>query len=197
MITLVLTYAHWYPDQPFCPWLLGTEFVEHFFGLARMILPNFAYGEFLKLVWHVMVKQWILLSGNFQEGQEKDSTAGYILDFDLSPLTPADCLLATVQLTDLELNKLVELGYLEAKKICVGILKLPVTSLHCGLSLVALGAVAQYQAKKTASSEDSDSSSDSDDGDDEDESDAESLDSLGHLCEDFSVASAAHHTARY
>ncbi|KAJ7865861.1 hypothetical protein B0H14DRAFT_2275952, partial [Mycena olivaceomarginata] len=53
LILLVIIYARRYPDQPFCPWLLGTEFVEHFFGLARMMLPNFTYAEFLKLVQHV------------------------------------------------------------------------------------------------------------------------------------------------
>jgi hypothetical protein len=34
LLLLVIAYARFYPDQPFCPWLLGTEFVEHFFGLA-------------------------------------------------------------------------------------------------------------------------------------------------------------------
>ena len=30
LILLILAYAKFYPDQPFCPWLFGTEFVEHF-----------------------------------------------------------------------------------------------------------------------------------------------------------------------
>lgn len=57
LILLALAYTEYYPNQPFCPWLLGTEFVEHFFGLARMILPNFSYLELLKMVQHIMVHQ--------------------------------------------------------------------------------------------------------------------------------------------
>ncbi|KAJ7026886.1 hypothetical protein C8F04DRAFT_1296018 [Mycena alexandri] len=41
LLLLVIIYAGRYLNQPFCPWLHGTEFVEHFFGLARMMLPNF------------------------------------------------------------------------------------------------------------------------------------------------------------
>ncbi|KAK7037150.1 hypothetical protein R3P38DRAFT_2471750, partial [Favolaschia claudopus] len=48
MLLLIIIYARRYPNQPFCPWLLGTEFVEHFFGLARMMLPNFTWAEFIK-----------------------------------------------------------------------------------------------------------------------------------------------------
>ncbi|KAG1894525.1 uncharacterized protein F5891DRAFT_897860, partial [Suillus fuscotomentosus] len=45
LVLLALIFTKEYPDQPFCPWLLGTEFVEHFFGLARMLSPDFAYAE--------------------------------------------------------------------------------------------------------------------------------------------------------
>lgn len=34
LILLAIAYSQHYLKQPFCPWLLGTEFVEHFFGLA-------------------------------------------------------------------------------------------------------------------------------------------------------------------
>jgi len=192
MLILVLTYARWYPDQPFCPWLLGTEFVEHFFGLARMILPNFGYAEFLKLVRHVMVRQQILLTGDFQEGREKHSAAGYILDFDSSPLTAEDRRLATVKLTDLDLNSIVELGYTEAKKICIEILKISIPSLERGLSLVALG-MPQHSTKRKAPS---DEDSDSDSSDEVDFSDEEDI-SDSHPSDDSAVASATYHTARY
>ncbi|KDQ54447.1 hypothetical protein JAAARDRAFT_114803, partial [Jaapia argillacea MUCL 33604] len=66
LLLLVLAYARYYPNQPFCPWLLGTELIEHFFGLARMLLPNFTYAELLKLVKHVMLRQRILISSSFK-----------------------------------------------------------------------------------------------------------------------------------
>ncbi|KAJ7836006.1 hypothetical protein B0H13DRAFT_1913303 [Mycena leptocephala] len=94
LLLLVIIYARRYPGQPFCPWLLGTEFVEHFFGLAQMMLPNFTWAEFIKLVQHVMVRQRILLSGSFKEKRERNARVGYVLDFDASPLTAEDRKLA-------------------------------------------------------------------------------------------------------
>ena len=129
LVLLVIAFARYYPEQPFCPWLLGTEFVEHFFGQARMILPNFTYAELLKMVQHIMVRQRILLSGNFQENREKRSGTGYILDFDATPLTPEDYRLAVVDLTTQDINGLVELGYKEAELICRDLLKIPVPRL--------------------------------------------------------------------
>ncbi|KAJ7191258.1 hypothetical protein GGX14DRAFT_600970 [Mycena pura] len=87
LLLLVIIYTRYYPDQPFCPWLLLTDFVEHFFGLARMMLLNFTYAEFLKIVQHVMVRQRILLSSSFKERRERKAGLGYVLDFDATPLT--------------------------------------------------------------------------------------------------------------
>jgi hypothetical protein len=77
LVLLVIVCARYYPDQPFCPWLLGTKFVEHFFGQARMILPNFTYAELLKMIQHIVVRQRILLSGHFKKNREKQSGVGY------------------------------------------------------------------------------------------------------------------------
>ena len=126
---LVIAYARYYPDQPFCPWLPGTEFVKHFFGQARMILPNFTYAELLKMVQHIMVRQRILLSENFKENREKESGVGYILDFDATPLSPESYQLAVVDLTTQDIHNLVELGYKEAEMICRDLLKIVVPRL--------------------------------------------------------------------
>jgi len=61
LILLVIAYAKHYPDHPFRPWLMGTEFIEHFFGLARSLLPDLAYNELLKMVKHIMLRQKLLL----------------------------------------------------------------------------------------------------------------------------------------
>lgn len=82
LVLLALIFTKEYPDQPFYPWLLGTEFVEHFFGLARMLLPDFAYAKLVKIVQHVMVRQRLLLTHTYKEKREKDSRAGYILHVD-------------------------------------------------------------------------------------------------------------------
>lgn len=129
LVLLVLAYDRFYPDQPFCPWLLGTEFVEHFFGLARTLLPNFTYAELLKLVKHVMLRQTILLSGKITAKKERTSRAGYVLDYDPSPLTPDELKNARVRMPESLLNQLVELAYKEATQIAKQLLRMPLPTL--------------------------------------------------------------------
>lgn len=65
LIALLIIYAEVYPDPPFCPWIFGTAFVEHFFGVARTLLPDFTYAQLLHLVKHVQLQQQLRLSGKF------------------------------------------------------------------------------------------------------------------------------------
>lgn len=125
LVLLVLAYDHFYPTQPFCPWLLGTEFVEHFFGLARTLLPNFTYAELLKLVKHVMLRQTILLSGKLTAKKERTTRAGYVLDYDPSVLTPDELKKARVRMPKTLLDQLVELAYKEAAQILKQLLRIP------------------------------------------------------------------------
>ncbi|KAG1846967.1 hypothetical protein C8R48DRAFT_765007 [Suillus tomentosus] len=88
LILLVLAYARFYPDQPFCIWMFGTHFVEHFFGISQKLLPNYAYTKLLKIVQHIMLRQRLLMSGQFNEKREKLSQVGYIIEYSSSPLSP-------------------------------------------------------------------------------------------------------------
>ncbi|KAJ7430573.1 hypothetical protein B0H11DRAFT_1942811 [Mycena galericulata] len=190
LLLLVIIYTRYYPDQPFCPWLLGTEFVEHFFGLARMMLPDFTYAEFLKIVQHVMVRQRILLSGSFREKRERKAGLGYVLDFDASPLTAEDLKLAKIRVTDADMNSLVELAFKEAKLICTQLLHIPAPTLTLQkpLSLTPLG----VPPAKTKFPQDDEISEDSDlDSDPDCDIDVE----VGST--PVSVKSAARHAARY
>ncbi|KAJ7816595.1 hypothetical protein B0H14DRAFT_3743669 [Mycena olivaceomarginata] len=166
LLLLVVIYSRHYPGQPFCPWLLGTEFVEHFFGLARMMLPNFTWAEFIKLVQHVMIRQRILLSGKFKEKRDRKARVGYVLDFDATPLTPEDLKLAKVTLTDVEMNSLVDLAFLEACAICTQILHIPAPkpTTQKPLTLTPLGIPPPHTR---VSPDDSDSDDDGVDPDDE------------------------------
>jgi hypothetical protein len=78
------------------------------------------------MVQHIMACQRILLSGKFHEEREKSSGVGYILDFDASPLTPADYRLAIANLTTQDINGLVELAFHEAELISKELLKISV-----------------------------------------------------------------------
>ncbi|KAJ7136427.1 hypothetical protein C8R43DRAFT_1089454 [Mycena crocata] len=154
---------------PFCPWLLGTEFVEHFFGLARMMLPNFTYAEFLKMVQHMEVRQRILLSGRFKEKRERNAGVGYVLDFDASPLTAEDRKLAEVKLTDSDINALVELAFEEASLICTQLLHIPAPKPTNAkpLRLAALGAAMRTGKQSAPGDSDPESDFDPDEEDDE------------------------------
>jgi len=141
MILLVLAYAKFYSDCPFCPWLFGTEFVKHFFGLTRMLLPDFTYAKLVKMTQNMMVHQRLLLMDNFREKREKASAAGYVMEYDPSPLTPDETQYAHVSLTPQDLNLLVELSFHEASQICKQILHLHVPNLSVQqLRLMAVGA---------------------------------------------------------
>ncbi|TFY51504.1 hypothetical protein EVG20_g10971 [Dentipellis fragilis] len=129
MISLILVYGEHYPDIPFCPWLLGTAYVEHFFGLARMMLPDFTYSQFLSIVKHVMIRQCILLNELFNMTLDtRTKCAGYIFDFDNSPLTPEELAQARIHITQPEIDRVIELGYREAAKIARSLLHMPVSS---------------------------------------------------------------------
>ena len=192
LVLLVIAHAQYYPDQAFCPWLYGTDFVEHFFGLACMILPNFTYGELLKMVQNIMVRQRILLSGKFKEKREKQSGVGYILDFDAAPLSPEDFRLAVVTLTPEDINKLVELGYKEAEMICKDLLKIPVARLGTDkrMQLVAVGI-----NKSDVSDDWSDDEDDPDD--DPDDNELEQCNGVEGATIAALTKSAARDTARY
>ncbi|KAF8156205.1 hypothetical protein K438DRAFT_2076139 [Mycena galopus ATCC 62051] len=170
LLLLVIVYARRYPNEPFCPWLLGTEFVEHFFGLARMMLPNFTWAEFIKLVQHVMVRQKILLSGSFKETRERKARVGYVLDVDPTPLTAEDRKLAQVNITDEQMNSLVEMAFHEATLICTQILHIPAPrpKPHKPLILTPLGVPSPKVVSSNQTSE-SDSEFDDDESDFEEE----------------------------
>ncbi|KAJ6543068.1 hypothetical protein B0H19DRAFT_1268241 [Mycena capillaripes] len=128
LILLAIIYSRYYPNQPFCPWLHGTEFVEHFFGLARMLLPNFTYTEFLKMCQHMEVRQRILLSEKFNLKRERDSAAGYIMDYDAKAFSVDDQRIAAGRVNDADLDALAALAYQEAAQICKEILLIPASS---------------------------------------------------------------------
>ena len=123
LILLALVYSHYYPTHPFCPWLLGTDFVEHFFGLARQLLPNFTYAELIKMVQHIMYRQQIMLTGKFTpKKSERTSRVGYIMDFE-SKTTPLESIPCS-SLTSGDVDALLDVAYNEVKSICKDILSL-------------------------------------------------------------------------
>ncbi|KAH9849547.1 hypothetical protein C2E23DRAFT_861950 [Lenzites betulinus] len=170
---------HHYPTQPFCPWLLGTKFVKHFFSLARSLLPDFTYAELLKLVKHVMLHQHILLTGTIQ---------------------------SSVRMPDYILNGLVILGFKEASQICKQIFLMAIPSKP--LNLAPLGTPAPPSASQDGLGDDMDDEDDDSSGfehtmpEEDNLNNEETLDMPGNNTapdEDESDAStnATHYAAQY
>ncbi|GBB90981.1 hypothetical protein RclHR1_18060001, partial [Rhizophagus clarus] len=74
--------THYYSNFPFFPWEHGTEAIEHIFGLARQIVPDFTYYEFYKIVNRVMYRDKLLRLENLTSNQGKTLAQGYIFDID-------------------------------------------------------------------------------------------------------------------
>ena len=209
LVLLVIAHGRHYPDQPFCPWLFGTEFVEHFFGLARTILPNFSYAEFIKMVRNVMVRQRILLTGNIKQKRERDSRSGYLMEYNATLLTNQDIHNATVDLATLQIDPLVEIAYKEASAICQDLLGIsaPTVTIDKPLKLAVMGALSQGHKESgtttdnvATNDDDSDGGSeeileDDDLGDEEEDIPEDKVNGTECLG-DLAVVSA-HTTARY
>jgi hypothetical protein len=198
LVLLVIIYTRFYPTQPFCPWLLGTEFVEHFFGLARMLLPNFTYGEFLKMVKHIMLRQRLLLSGKFKEKRERDSACGYIMDYDATPILAKETQLSTTSITDFAVSELVVVGFNEASHLCKDILHIPVTQPTASAPIVLVPVGAHLRKPKAKGPKANGDSSESEtDSEVEDESDDEGVETSATATISECVAGAAKDAARY
>ncbi|KAF8161385.1 hypothetical protein B0H34DRAFT_796185 [Crassisporium funariophilum] len=208
LILLALAYSLYYPDIPFCPWLFGTEFVEHFFGIARQLLPNFSYAEFLKIVQHTMVRQRILESGILKSKRERDSASGYIFDHETDMRKASQEKPQPSTLSHDILNQLVKVAHDEASHICRDILFIPIPRLDPKkpLKLRPLGASASHKmADKDANSVTDDFISEEEILEDEDNKAAkqelggESQSPPSAVTEDVDIATklAAADTARY
>jgi len=192
LIAHVIAYGKYYRNHPFCPWIMGTGFVEHFFGLARSLLPDFSYAELLKMVKHIMLCQKLLLGGNFDDKRERKSRSGYILDYDASPLTEEELLRAHVTLTTIQINQLVDIGHREADAICRDLLGIPVSKR--GIPLIPL--IGPAQGKKVLKKPGSGSYTDVNEALEGDEEDVDEGGPLEEVEEEVDEAGTAIEAAR-
>lgn len=178
LVLLTLAYAEVYPSTLFCPWLCTTAFVEHFFGIARQLLPDFTYAEFLHMVQHIMVRQRILESGLVRSKRDHTSATGYIFDEDADFQKRSTDPIPTAKVTRAEIDAAVTVAFAEASSLCKDVLHMSIPSVQSGkrLKLQSLGSILGKQrldAKKPASSSESrkDDAYESDDTPWEDEED--------------------------
>lgn len=174
-ILLVLAYAEYYPTTPFVPSSIGTHFVEHFFGVARTILPDFTFSELLKMFKHIMLREEMLKASKLKDRRDKPSASGYHYDREhVRPLTEEELIGMRVPADiRIRMGGLVEVGHKEALSLCRQILRMPVPSTP--QKLIRVGAVCRAPSKhlKRAQAVDDDSESDSTETESEDEDEAD------------------------
>jgi hypothetical protein len=50
LILLIISHCDYYENYPLLPWEHGTEALEHVFGIARQLIPDFTSYEFFKIL---------------------------------------------------------------------------------------------------------------------------------------------------
>ncbi|KAJ3727641.1 hypothetical protein C8R42DRAFT_620753 [Lentinula raphanica] len=168
LILLVIAYSEYYPDVPFSIRNISTEFIEHFFGVGRELLPDFTYAEFLKIVQHIMVRQRIVESGSVASGKHlKDSASGYIFDAVTDLRAPSHEPIPPISITRAKIDELVHTAYLEAAHLCRDILAIPASKTP-SFSKQPLLHLKAHAFECTSSGDDGQSNEDSDSEDDDD-----------------------------
>ncbi|KAF8487748.1 hypothetical protein F5888DRAFT_1758869 [Russula emetica] len=125
------------------------------------------------MVKHIMLRQKLLLSSNFNDKRERKTRSGYISDYDASPLTEEESLKARVTLTTIQINQLVDIGHREADAICRDLPRLPVSKR--GIPLIPLIGPVQGKKKSKRQGSGSDTDDDAFEGNEEDGDEEEPL----------------------
>ena len=71
LILLIISHRDYYEDYPLLPWEHGTETLEHVFGLAYQLVPDFTAYEFFKILRWIMHCDKILRTGDFGMKKKK------------------------------------------------------------------------------------------------------------------------------
>ncbi|KAF8178378.1 hypothetical protein K438DRAFT_2179563 [Mycena galopus ATCC 62051] len=155
-----------------------------------MLLPNFTYAEFLKMVQHMEVRQRILLSGKFNLKRERDSGAGYIIDYDAKTLSSKDQQIAAGRVDDHDLNQLANLAFREAAQICRQLLHIaaPLPTIDEPLELAPLGCSLRKKKAETMAVDSESEPNYEDDSDVDEEIDYDSDDGEVEANSDASVS---------
>lgn len=64
IVLLIMAHAKYSPETPLCTWLHSTEMVEHLFGIARSICPEFSLLEFQHVMPRIQRMQSVEIAGD-------------------------------------------------------------------------------------------------------------------------------------
>lgn len=92
IVLMVMAHAKEFPKTLLCPWLHNSEVVEHLFGIAKSICPDFSLLEFQHVVprIHRMQRAWISGDTGGLNMQSYGGNSGYVhsyyIDVDIGVL---------------------------------------------------------------------------------------------------------------
>jgi hypothetical protein len=160
-LQLVVIYRDYESGRPLLPWLLGTEAVEHVFGMCRQIIKDFTM-----LGFHLMIpKLFIKLRKAFFSARSSDGKArasGY--SHTHTDIHGINLLALSTYPTDLEIQEAANRAYEEAHSI-LAYLGLTAENLYC--SRPSLPSISSWWADDNELDEDRDGDCDSDADDSE------------------------------
>ncbi len=76
LILLIKAHREYYPQTPFLPWFHGSEPVEHFFGIARQLNPDFDFADLIQILPKISQYTKALRSQKLSFNQEKTVRQG-------------------------------------------------------------------------------------------------------------------------
>ena len=76
LVLLVKAHREYYPQIPFLPWYHGSESVEHFFGIARQLNPDFDFADLIQMLPKISQYNKALRSKKLSFDQEKTVRQG-------------------------------------------------------------------------------------------------------------------------
>ena len=173
-LQLVIIYRDYENGRPLLPWLLGTEGVEHVFGMCRQIVKDFTMLDF----HHMVPKLFIKLREAFFLARSSDGKArasGY--SHTHTDTRGINLLALSTYPTNLEIQEATNRAYEEAHSL-LAYLGLTAENLYC--SRPSLPSISSWWEDDNSNSLDRDEDSDSDDDHDSDAVDSEKTDDLDY-----------------
>ena len=76
---LIKAHREYYPQIPFLPWYHGSEPVEHFFGIARQLNPDFDFADLIQMLPKISQYNKALRSQKLSFDKEKTVRQGKYL----------------------------------------------------------------------------------------------------------------------
>ncbi|PKC11775.1 hypothetical protein RhiirA5_287239, partial [Rhizophagus irregularis] len=108
LILLIKAHREYYPQVPFLPWFHGSEPVEHFFGIARQLNPDFDFADLIQILPKISQYSRALRSKKLSFNQEKTVRQGYHFDYNTGNLEESTLEILRLWPTDEQISQTIK-----------------------------------------------------------------------------------------